>query len=156
MDNFFNYVTKPLNTEDVDKWFKVNNIYSERLELYYDFSKSLYELVNDTYLGHNNDANETNIKLTEIDNQKHFEWCWNKVIDGFIKEGITFNKNGEHYDTFKEFFEGVFYGQTDIKIKNSLGDFFSELFNVEKGFTKSDLDFVTSIYKSLDKNLKNN
>ena len=31
MDNFFNYISKPINKEDIDVWFKMNNILPEKL-----------------------------------------------------------------------------------------------------------------------------
>ena len=30
MENFFNYITKPLTPEDVDIWFRANNIIPEK------------------------------------------------------------------------------------------------------------------------------
>jgi len=153
MENFFNYISKPLQPEDVDVWFRVNNIIPEKLELYSDFTHSLNDLINVTYLGEN-EINETKIILTEDDTKNHFEWCWNKVITNFSKESINFDKKGEHFDYFESFFMETFYNQKDIKVKSSIGFFFKDLFNYEKTFTKSDLDMVTTIYKLLDKQLK--
>jgi hypothetical protein len=153
MDNFFNYITKPISPEDVDKWFRGNNIIPEKIELYFDFSQSLYELMTETYLGYDNSHNETKIALSENDNDNHFEWCWNKAIDNFKKENIRFNKKGDHYDYFKSFFDELFYNQKEPNIRNSVGDFFSDLFDIKKPFTKSDLDMISSIYKVMDKNL---
>ena len=152
MENFFNYISKPLLPEDVDVWFRVNNIILEKLELYSDFTHSLNNLINSTYLGEN-DVNETKIVLSEDDDRNHFEWCWNKLIDNFNKETIIFDNRGEHFDYFKSFFGETFYNQKDIKVKLSIGFFFTDLFNNEKSFTKSDLDMVTTIYKLLDKHL---
>jgi hypothetical protein len=45
MDNFFNYITKPISPEDVDKWFRGNNIIPEKMELFSDFCQSLNLLV---------------------------------------------------------------------------------------------------------------
>jgi hypothetical protein len=152
MENFFNYISKPLLPEDVDVWFRVNNIIPEKLELYSDFTHSLNNLINSTYLGEN-DINETKIVLSEDDDRNHFEWCWNKLIDNFNKETIIFDNRGEHFDYFESFFGETFYNQKDIKVKLSIGFFFTDLFNNEKLFTKSDLDMVTTIYKLLDKHL---
>jgi len=152
MENFFNYISKPLLPEDVDVWFRVNNIIPEKLELYSDFTHSLNNLINSTYLGEN-DVNETKIVLSEDDDRNHFEWCWNKLIDNFNKETIIFDNRGEHFDYFKSFFGETFYNQKDIKVKLSIGFFFTDLFNSEKSFTKSDLDMITTIYKLLDKYL---
>ena len=87
MENFFNYIAKPMLPEDVDIWFKVNNIIPEKMDLYYDFSFSLYYLVLDTYLGDEKN-NETKITLSDEDKIKHFEWCWDKTIEDFNKENI--------------------------------------------------------------------
>ena len=154
MENFFNYVTKPLDQEDVDKWFRSNNIVFEKLELYSDFSHSLYQLMSETYLGFDNLNNETKIVLTESDNEKHFKWCWNKLISNFEKESINFDQEGEHFDYFKSFFDEIYYNQKEPKIRESIGVFFSELFDTERPFTKSDLDMMSQIYKVLDNNLK--
>jgi hypothetical protein len=123
------------------------------LELYSDFTHSLNSLILNTYLGEN-DVNETKIVLSESDDKNHFEWCWNKTIDNFDKENIKFNKKGEHFDYFESFFGETFYNQKDTKVKSSIGFFFTDLFNNEKLFTKSDLDMITTIYKLLDKYLK--
>lgn len=122
------------------------------MDLYYDFSFSLYYLVLDTYLGDDKHG-ETQIVLSEEDNLKHFEWCWNKTIENFQKEEISFNKKGDHYDYFLSFFTDIFYNQKESKIKSSIGTFFNDLFDRKKPFTKSDLDMISSIYKSLDKNM---
>jgi hypothetical protein len=154
MENFFNYVTKPLPPEEVEVWFRVNNIIPEKLELYSDFSHSLNDLIVDTYLGETNQPNETKISLSDDDKNKHFEWCWSKVLDNFKKENLNFSKNGDHYDYFNSFFNETFYNQKDEVVRNSIGGFFSELFDLNKPFTKSDLDMIGSIYKVLDKSLK--
>ena len=155
MENFFNYITKPLSPEDVDIWFRANNIILEKLELFSDFSHSLNYLIVDTYLGESSAPNETKITLSSEDKIKHFDWCWNKVITNFEKEGINFETEGEHYEYFKTFFEDIFYNQPEDKIRNSIGNFFNDLFDRDKPFTKSDLDMVATIYKILDRNIKN-
>jgi hypothetical protein len=152
MENFFNYIAKPMSPEDVDIWFRINNIIPEKLELYSDFSFSLYNLVLETYLG-DDDNNDIRVLLSEEDKIKHFEWCWRKTIEGFKREEIVFNETGEHYEYFLSFFVDIFYNQTEVKIKNSIGTFFNDLFDRKKAFTKSDLDMIASIYKSLDKNI---
>ncbi len=154
MENFFNYITKPLNPEDVDIWFRVNNIIPEKLELFSDFSHSLNIIVVQTYLGENNMPNETKINMSDEDNKKHFEWCWNKVIDNFKKEDITFKPKGEHYEYFESFFNNIFYNQKEQNVRNSIGNFFNDLFDVKKPFTKSDLDMISTVYKVLDRSLK--
>jgi len=154
MDNFFNYVTKQIDNKEVEVWMNINNIIPEKMELYYDFSRSLHNLILDTYLGENpKEGNETKIVLDEKDKENHFKWCWGKTIDNFEKENIKFRMKGEHYDYFLSFFLEVFYNQKEERVKYSIGNFFDEVFNQNKPFTKSDLDMLLSIYKALDKNL---
>lgn len=153
MENFFNYLSKPLPSDEVDIWFRVNNIVLEKLELYSDFTVSLYSLILDTYLGNTAERNETKIKLTEEDNLKHFEWCFGKVVDNFKMEGIIFKKKGEHFDYFKSFFMDLYYNQKEDKIKSSVKTFLTQLFNPKTPFSKSDLDIISVIYKNLDKNM---
>ena len=154
MENFFNYITKPLNPEDVGLWFRINNVIPEKLELFSDFSQSLNLIICETYLGEELKSNETKITLSNEDNEKHFSWCWNKTIDNFKKENLTFENNGEHYEYFKSFFEEIFYNQKEKVVRDSINNFFNDLFDLNKPFTKSDLDMISAIYKLLDKNLK--
>ena len=141
-----------MNPDDVDVWFRVNNIIPEKMDLYYDFSFSLYFLVLETYLGEEK-SNETKVTLSDDDKTKHFDWCWYKTIGNFKKEQITFNLKGDHYEYFLSFFTEIFYNQKESRIKDSIGTFFNDLFDRKKPFTKSDLDMISSIYKSLDKNM---
>jgi hypothetical protein len=71
----------------------------------------------------------------------------------FEKENILINDRGEHYDYFKDFFIELFYNHSEDKIKKSLSDFFTEMFDRKKPFTKSDLDVIYTIYKSIDNNM---
>jgi hypothetical protein len=153
MENFFNYVTKPLSPEDIDVWFRSNNIIPEKLVLYYDFVHSLTSLIIKTYLGDSDIPNETKITMSSDENENHFKWCWDKTIDNFIKESITYSKDGEHYEYFKTFYIETFYNQKDEFIRNSLTQFFNELFDCKTYFTKSDLDLILGIYKVMEKNL---
>ena len=153
MDNFFNYITKNLNPEQVDIWFRVNNIIPEKMELYYDLSYGLYLLIRTTYLGYDDDFTETKVKMTPEDNINHFDWCWDKTIENFKKENINFELRGEHYEYFLNLFLEIYYTQNRDVVRESIDVFFNDLFNREKPFTQVDLDLIYNIYKSLDKNL---
>jgi len=152
MENFFNYITQPVRPEDVDVWFRSNNIIPEKLELYYDFTHSLNDLIVNTYLGDDVD-NNTKIVMSTDDIENHFKWCWNKTVESFGKESIYFNVEGEHYEYYNSFFSDTFYFQKNNTIRTSISDFFDDLFDTQKPFTKSDLDMISSIYKVLDKNI---
>ena len=154
MENFFNWITKPITEEEVEIWFNMNNIVLERAELYFDFSYSLVKLIKETYLGEDTQRNETKILLTEEDKKNHFDWCWTTTVKNFQKENINFNLKGEHYDYFSTFLTEIFYNQKNELVKNSIETFLSDLFDREIPFTKSDLDMMSQIYKLLDKSLK--
>ncbi len=153
MENFYNYISKQLDPEEVDIWFRVNNIIPEKMELYYDFCHSLYLIITNTYLGEELESKETKVEMNDEDNVKHFLWCWNKNIENFKKESIDFESTGDHFEYFYSFFKEIFYDQKESKIKKSINVFFDDLFNRDKPFTQVDLDLVYNIYKSLDKNL---
>jgi hypothetical protein len=154
MDNFLNYITKNLDPEEVDIWFRVNNIIPEKMELYYDLSYSLFLLIKNTYLGDESEVGETTVRMNDVDNKKHFNWCWKKIIDNFERESISFDTEGDHYDYFFTLFNEIYYRQSKEAIRNSIDVFFNDLFNREKAFTQVDLDLIFNIYKTLDKNLK--
>jgi hypothetical protein len=152
MENFFNYLSKPVSNEDVDIWFKSNNIIFEKMELYYEFVISLLDLIEKTYLGEGSDPN-TKIETSEEDDVKHFDWCWKKTIKNFEKENIIFDSEGEHNEYLKTLFLEIFYNQKENTIRYAVKNFFKDLFDLEKEFTRSDLDMILTIYKSLDKNM---
>jgi hypothetical protein len=153
MENLFNYISKQVDPEEVDIWFKVNNIIPEKMELYYDFCYSLFSLMVTTYLGGSFDTSETGVIMNEEENLQHFKWCWSKNIENFKREEINFNDEGEHFNYFYSLFTEVFYTQKREDLRNSINDFFDDLFNREKPFTQVDLDLVYNLYKSLDKNI---
>ena len=155
MDQFFNWLAKPMSSEDVDIWYKANNIIPELTELFRDFSLSLVGLVQSTYLGNSHgDFNETKIGMTTEEKQRHFKWCWEKTLENFKKESIEFIFKSEDYEYFEAFFFEVFYEQPDEEIRKEMVKFFKELFNSRRMVSKSDLEMFTDVYKTLERSLK--
>lgn len=152
MENFFNWVSKPVPKEEVLIWFNINNINYEKVKLYGDFFKSLNTKVSDTYFEEDNF--ETKISLSEENKKEHFEWCWTKTLEDFAKENINFNAEGEHKKYFEKFYFETFYTKGEKKIKEAIPSFLDEIFSMEKPFSKSDLEIMTEIYKLMEKNLK--
>ena len=154
MENFYAWMMKPLDNDDVEVWFNVNNMIYEKRQLFSDFTFSLYFLIKTTYLGDSTeDKSETKIILTQEEKLSHFEWCWNKTIESFSKENIKFNTKGEHKEYYEKFFMDLFYNSENKLITQNIEKFFDELFSEDKVFTKSDLDMLTEIYKLLNKNI---
>lgn len=142
---FYKYVTEPISQRDLEIWFKANNILPEKSELFFYFIKSLYLLVDKTYLG-------SDVVKPE-DSKNHFLWCWNKTISNLNKEGINFQTEGDHLDYFWNFFLESFYSNDNSLIIDRVDKFFSTLFVITDRKTKSELDIYTELYKTLDNNL---
>lgn len=129
-----------------DIWCRTYNISREKIELFHDFLVSLYELIDDTYLGP---------KFIQGKDEKiHFTWCWNKTIENFSKEKIYFKERGTHYEYFWVFFLEAYYitqykGES-LKIK----DYFYLLFNLKQIKTRSELDVLSEVYKIFEQNFK--
>ncbi len=152
MENFFNWIVKPIPKDEVTIWFNIHNMSYEKIELYGDIFMTLHYLIVDTYM--DNDSIETKIIITNKDNENHFNWCWNKMIEMFESENIQIIKSGKHKDYFKSFYMDTFYNVQNKVHKDSIHTFLTNTFNVNQTFTKSDLDILTEIYKLLDNNIE--
>ena len=65
MDQFFNWLTKPMSNDEIDAWYRANNIIPEMRDLFEDFCLSLFKLIDTTYLGDSDDnGKETKIGMT--------------------------------------------------------------------------------------------
>lgn len=145
MENFYNWMMVPVPKDEVDIWFSVHNMIPEKIELYGDIVESLTTLVLETYLGE--ETIETKIRMSDDDITNHFDWCWKKTLEGFEKENILIDSEGEHKDYVKTFFLDSFYYQKDSEIRSAVKLFVTDLFDIDKVFVKSDLDIITEIYK---------
>lgn len=152
MENFFKWIGKEVPKEEVVIWFNVHNMNYEKIELYQDIFKTISQIIRDTYFGEEN--SETKISLTTEDKELHFEWCWNRLIKNFEEEKIIIEKDGEHKNYLINLFSETFYNQKDSKTKSELFTFLDEIFDVNKKFSKADLDILTEIYKIMEKNVK--
>ena len=152
MENFFNWMSKTIPDEEVLVWFNVHNMSYEKIELFGDIFKSLNYTIVDTYMGET--EGETKITLTQEDKENHFEWCWNTTLKNFKKEKIIIKPNGEHKEYFKQFFLDSFYNQYQENVRISIPEFLNDVFDVQKPFSKSDLDILTELYKMIEKNME--
>ena len=153
MENFFNWMSKTIPTDEVTIWFNVHNMNFEKIELYGDIIKSLNYNIVDTYMGDGGEHAETKISLSQEDKESHFEWCWSKTLKDFKKENIIIKEQGPHKEYLKSFFMGTYYNNTDKSVKESIPSFLFEIFGVNEPFTKADLDILTELYKMLEKSV---
>ena len=145
-EEFYNYITEPVTTEDMRLWVRHKNIDVDKAELFYDFIDSLNTIVDETFLG-------DDVILNEEDKQKHFNWCWNKTITNFKEENIIFNTEGDHYNYFWNFFHQSYYTDKDKRDVDNINNYFLILSKLHILKTKSELDMLSDIYILLDSNL---
>lgn len=128
-------------------WVRANNISREKLELFHDFLISLYDLIDNTYLG-------SDVMYDEEDQKGHFNWCWDKIISNFSEEKIIFKNRGICYEYYWNFFLEAYYLP---KIENKsirIDDYFNVLFDFTYFKTRSELDMILDIYKMFEQTLK--
>lgn len=146
-EGYLQFISSESYKHQIDIWYKAYNISREKTELFHDFLVSLYDLVDETFLG-------ADVLESEENQKNHFTWCWDKTIDNFNKEKIFFKERGENYEYFWSFFlEAYYFNQMDgqtIRIR----DYFYKLFDFKHRKTRSELDMLTEIYKLFDINLK--
>lgn len=142
--DFIEYISKNMERDDLLLLYRINNIKREKLELYSDFVYSLNDLVINTYMGDD---------ITLGDNkEKHFNWCWSKVIDSFKKEGIYFMETDDLYSYFLSFYQESFYDEDKEENKTSkIGDFWEEIFDFNNTKTMSEYETLLEIYKIFNK-----
>ena len=145
-EEFYNYITETVTTEDMRLWVRHKNIDVDRAELFYDFIESIHILVHETFLG-------DDVIINREDKQKHFNWCWNKTITNFKEENIMFNAEGDHYEYFWNFFYESYYTDKDKRDVQNINNYFLTLTNLHILKTKSELDMLSDIYILLDSNL---
>lgn len=145
--DLIDFVYRPVEKEEVLYLYKINNVNQQRVELYLDFILSLYKTVTTTHLGDDTMGGE--------DNQKHFNWCWQKVLNSFKLEDITFKDNEEFNTYFNEVFLEFFY-EVDDKSENNIKpflDLYIHNFTYNSIKTKSELESFFDLYKIFDKSI---
>ena len=152
MENFFDWMAKPIPKDEVLIWFNVHNMIYEKIELYGDIFKSLNAIIVDTYLG--DSSSETKINLSEDDKLSHFDWCWKKMVKDFERENVNIKFNGDHKEYFQSFFMDSFYNQRENRIRESISRFLNEIFDVNMVYSRPDLDLLTELYKLMEKNME--
>jgi hypothetical protein len=146
-----NYIGNNLSDDGITILYLTNNIKFDRANLYLDFVISLFTIIFDTYLGDDITNKEEQIN--------HFEWCWNKNIENFKKEGINFDNNNELKYYFRQFTIEVFYNLNDkdnnpTTHKNII-NLWEHIFNYKSVKSRADVDNFIEIYNIFDKTLKN-
>jgi len=86
-EGYLEFVHSDSYKHQIDIWYRAYNISREKTELFYDFLSSLYNLIENTYLG-------GDVLNLEDDQRNHFTWCWDKTIDNFNREKNLLQRKG--------------------------------------------------------------
>ena len=146
-EEYLDFVASDSYKHQIDIWYKTYNISREKKDLFYDFLVSLYDLVDETYLG-------SDVMSSEIDQKNHFTWAWDKIIDSFEKEKIYFKRRENCYEYMWNFFLEAYYLSQLIDNQVKIKNYFEKLFDFSFRKTRSELDMLSEVYKLFDKNLE--
>lgn len=125
-------------------------IVKDRVEIYKDFALNLLYYINYYYIDRES-LNE------DQDIRNHYVWCFNKVCDEFLKEGIDFRKN----DELKEYFYAYYYHQF-YRVKGNVNQdtsleyyerFWKSIFEIDKQKNKNIINILVEIYNIYDKSI---
>lgn len=133
--------------EELDFWFRYNNISREKINLFYDFIISLHDLIESTYLGPEVLDDEEKFK-------GHFNWCWKRTIENFAKERIFFKENGNHYDYLWNFYKEAYYIQKIEDKEIVINEYYYKIFDLNHVKSEFELEILLTIYKIFEQNLK--
>ncbi len=145
-ESYLEFIASENFRNQIEVWYKAYNIIREKTELFHDFAITLYDIIEETYLG-------SDVIITEQEQKNHFNWCWKKVIQSFEKESIKFKESGQHHDYLWNFFYEAFY-INENNVNNRIKEYFTKLFQFNYRKTRSELDMLTEIYKILEANIK--
>jgi hypothetical protein len=126
-------------------------IINNRVEIYRDFALNLLYYIQNYYLD-----KETLSKDEDIYN--HYSWCFKKVCDEFLLEGLDFRGNKE----LKQYFYDYYYHQFYKIDKNNMNQntsleyyerFWKGIFEIDKQKNKNILNILVEIYNVFDKSI---
>lgn len=146
-ESYLEFISSESYKHQLDVWYRTYNISFEKTQLFYDFTSTLYQIAESTFLG-------SDVINTEVDQKNHFTWCWDKLLENFAKEKIFFKERGNCYEYFWNFYNEAFYFPKMEDRTIRIDEYFYKLFSFTYRKTRSELDMLTEVYKMLEQNLK--
>ena len=141
------YISSENYRNQIDIWCRAYNISREKSELFHDFLMSLYDLIEDTFLG-------TDVLNLEEDQFGHFSWCWDRTIENFEKEKIYFKEKGLHFEYLWNLYIEAYYNTKMNNNTSRINEFFNMLFSFKHLKTRTEFDMFVEVYKILEQSLK--
>lgn len=141
------YISSENYRNQIDIWCRAYNISREKSELFHDFLVSLYDLIEDTFLG-------IDVLTLEEDQFGHFSWCWDRTIENFEKEKIYFKEKGLHFEYLWNLYIEAYYNTKMNNNTSRINEFFNMLFSFKHLKTRTEFDMFVEVYKILEQSLK--
>lgn len=151
MKNFFVNIPsndkEVLNEFEIVKKFKSHNVIKERIDIYRDFAINLLYYLYETYLG-------KEYIHTETDTKGHFNWCFNKVLEEFEEEEISFYGNDEIYEYFYGYYLAQFYTIPNMLPISHHQKLWEDIFDYSKpNKSKKNFEILLEIYNMFEKSI---
>jgi predicted transcriptional regulator len=125
-------------------------IVKDRVEIYKDFALNLLYYIQHYYI----DRESLN---SDEDIRNHYNWCFKKVCDEFMKEGIDFSKNKELREYFYVYYYHQFYKIVGIPGHDTSVEYYEKfwksIFDIEKQKNKNIINILIEIYNIYDKSI---
>jgi hypothetical protein len=122
-------------------------IINDRIETFKDFTINLIYCIKHYYLDKDSLSNEKDMK-------NHFNFCYNKICDDFIKEEINFKENEELRKYFWDYFSNQFY-KSDNSINISLHiKLWEDILDIKKHMNKNNLAVLIELYEIFNESLE--
>lgn len=125
-------------------------IVKDRVEIYKDFALNLLYYINHYYIDKESLSQDEDI-------YNHYSWCFKKVCDEFLKEGLDFTKNEELKKYFHTFYYHQFYKANDDSGQGGLVEhyekFWKNIFEIDKQKNKNLINILIEIYSICDKSI---
>lgn len=134
------------------KYMVFYDMTQEKMDLYKDFACDLVNEVHKTFLGSD--------VMGDKECKEHFEWCWNKKIEEFKKEGIYFDHDCNLKQFMWESFNDLYYSYSDdvenYKVRDNMMIMWNFIFDHSKmDKSKGELENTVSVYNKFENCLKN-
>jgi hypothetical protein len=125
-------------------------IIKDRVEIYKDFALNLLYYIYNYYIDRESLSEDTDI-------HNHYNWCFNKVCQEFLKENLDFTRNKELKEYFYMYYYNQFYKIKDnAKQDTSLAyyeKFWKNIFEIDKQKSKNLINILIEIYTIYDKSI---
>lgn len=123
-------------------------VVKDRVEIYKDFTLNLLYYIHNYYIDRESLSDDVDIR-------NHFKWCYKKVCDEFLEEGLDFTKNYELIDYFYAYYYHQFYNpiSESVLTLQHFEKFWKSIFEINKQRNKNLINILIEVYNIYDKSI---